>query len=414
MEKPTNIERRRNPFIGPPFQDCPECGRRGSYGVFLTVSESDYRRRCTECGHESRIELPSLEKKLVYLDQFAISSMAAAIKAGDEDRWSDLWTLLDRLVHLQLIACPASLFHYEESVVWKFYESTRSFYERLSAGLAFEDYEVIRRFQLHSHAVSWAAGRGSEAPAIDLGNALIGDRTTWQPRLLVGARLGTTKEEIEELRRLRDEVATGMGEVFKRWQSEKPTYEEIFEEESHAYGRSIIQVFSQHLQELIDAGEGHAPPMSSLATAPTASVVIMTVRDALVSGGIDPEEASAKAYEYLLSNTLQKVPFNWISSSLYASIARKAAGGQKKLPTRGLANDIRMVSSLLPYCDVMFLDKECVAHLQEAPTNELLERFETVVYSLSSLDAFTAYLAEIEKSPPAGHLDLVAEFYGPP
>ena len=154
--------------------------------------------------------------------------------------------------------------------------------------------------------------------------------------------------------------------------------------------------------------------MVPFATAPTAAMIIMTVRDAFVKAGVDSTEAPSKAYEYLLSDTLQHVPFNMISSSMYASIARKAAAEQKKLPTRGLANDIRMVSSLLPYCDVMFLDNECGAHLHEAPTNELLERFDTTVHSLSSLDAFTDHLKEIEGSAPTGHLDLVAEFYGPP
>ncbi len=235
--------------------------------------------------------------------------MAGVIKAGDRDRWSELLELLDRLVHLQLIASPASLFHYEESVVWKFYEPARSLYERLSAGLAFQDYEVIRRYQLHAHAQLWVAGKGSESPAIELGDALVGDHTAWQPRLLVGARLGTTDAEVDELRRLRDEIATGMAEVFQRWQTERPTYGEVFEEESGAYGKAIIQVFSHQLQEVIDAGGGNAPPTASLATAPAAAVAIMTVRDALVKSGIDAEKAPAKAYEYLLSDTLKSVPF---------------------------------------------------------------------------------------------------------
>ncbi len=73
-----------------------------------------------------------------------------------------------------------------------------------------------------------------------------------------------------------------------------------------------------------------------------------------------------------------------------------------------------MVSSLLPYCDVMFLDKECAAHLHEAPTRDLLDRFSTAIYSLSSLDEFKEYLEGIERSAPQDHLDLVDEFYGRP
>jgi hypothetical protein len=346
------------------------------------------------------------------MDQFAISSMAATSQGTHDGRWSALLSRLEHLVQLQLVACPASLFHYEESVVWKFYEATREIYERLSAGLAFQDYEAIRRVQLFEHAKLWSGGKGTARPRLHLDDVLIGDRSAWQPRLEIQARVSTTIEEIEELRRLREEVASGMEEVFARWQFEKPSFETVFREEARAYGPAIIHAFARHVAAKIEAGEGHVPAGFPFAAAPSAALIIMTIRDALLQAGVAADEAPEKAYEYLLSGNLCFVPFNELSASLYAAIARKAAAGQKKLPTRGLANDIRMVSSLLPYCDAMFLDNECAAYLREAPLNELVAQYETRVFSLSSLAEFMQYLEDLRDAAPPEHLQLVADVYG--
>ena len=70
---------------------------------------------------------PVLKKKIIYLDQFAISEMMKAFNPKTPafhkiDRfWKVLFCKLDRLLRLQAICCPDSDFHEDESLLWPEY-----------------------------------------------------------------------------------------------------------------------------------------------------------------------------------------------------------------------------------------------------------------------------------------------------
>ena len=108
---------------------------------------------------------------------------------------------------------------------------------------------------------------------------------------------------------------------------------------------------------------------------------------------------------------MKEVPFNKISSMLYAALARKAAAGRKNPPSQGIVNDVLLISVLLPYCDSMFIDKECYGYLNEEPLKSKLD-FNTRLFSLTNRDEFIDYLDEIEKSAPKGQISKIAEVYG--
>jgi hypothetical protein len=114
-------------MISPPYIKCPNCGK-NSFGV-LIVNPHSYIRRCKDChfpfkdSRSAVFPLPELSKKLIYIDQFAVSNMMKAInpktrahKKGSIDQfWQILFEKLYRLSNLQLIICPASSFHFQES-----------------------------------------------------------------------------------------------------------------------------------------------------------------------------------------------------------------------------------------------------------------------------------------------------------
>lgn len=107
-------------FIGPPYQDCPSCGS-DRFGR-LWVQAQAVVRKCAACGFSARTELPQIQKKLIYLDQFAISNMMKALdqkhpanKQARDQGWLSLFERLDRLTKLQLTVCPESPAHEIES-----------------------------------------------------------------------------------------------------------------------------------------------------------------------------------------------------------------------------------------------------------------------------------------------------------
>src|SRR5882762_7984011 len=115
-------------FISGPFRKCPKCGAE-QFGV-LMVSGKHYIRRCREraCWHTQRINLPGISKKIIYLDQFAISNMMKALnpevkgheRAAADPLWRELFEALDVVCKLQLVVCPDSNEHRNESLLSPF------------------------------------------------------------------------------------------------------------------------------------------------------------------------------------------------------------------------------------------------------------------------------------------------------
>ena len=63
-----------------PFKTCPQCGAQefGVYGVHGCM----YRRRCRACWHGAEFPLWPLSRKIIYIDQFAISDMMKTLNSA--------------------------------------------------------------------------------------------------------------------------------------------------------------------------------------------------------------------------------------------------------------------------------------------------------------------------------------------
>ena len=117
-------------FVNTPYIECPKCGSK-AFGI-LSIYEDRYLRRCKNClfpkanEKSAHTPLPRLKKKVIYIDQMAISNMmkilnpeTKAYKKGSVDEfWFLLFNKLDYLSKLQLIICPDSEFHEEESLLF--------------------------------------------------------------------------------------------------------------------------------------------------------------------------------------------------------------------------------------------------------------------------------------------------------
>jgi hypothetical protein len=93
-------------------------------------------------------------------------------------------------------------------------------------------------------------------------------------------------------------------------------------------------------------------------------------------------------------------------------VSRKAQAGQARPPSRGMINDVQVVSALLPYCDAMFLDNEMAGLLGEEPLRTSLN-WGTRIFSWNTRDRFLEYLDEIKAAIPQEHVARVETVYGP-
>jgi hypothetical protein len=376
------------------------------------VNRHNYVRRCHECRKAKAISLPPVNRRLIYLDQLALSNLAKAqdneSPTSEEERfWAAMLERLSRLVRLQLVGCPQSNFHEEEGLVWRGYESLRAMGRLLSAEIDFHDYTVIRNGQLFLHSQLWEQGRGDQIPSLNVNQVLYGDPSAWQPRLLVDVKPGINDELIQELNDARAAENQGLAGVWATWRGQEVSFDDRAEEEAQSYGPVVL--------ELIVARAAAIAAMPAGATSQlindSAALTFLSVQSGLRKAGVPEERLAARAAEYLRSKSLINVPFNYISSLLYAALARRARAGQKGV-SKGMTNDIRMISTLLPYVDAMFVDQECHVLLTENPIPQRLN-YDTQVFSHRNKEECIAYLDGVESSAAPECLSLIHEVYGP-
>jgi len=136
-------------MITAPWRKCPSCGK-DKFGVHI-IDGSRVMRRCRDCWHKQYYHLPKLRKKIIYLDQFVVSNLMKlenpAVKGHitvvADPFWRDLHDLLFQLRHLQMICCPDSGSHVQESRTSPFNSQLKKTYEQLSGGTTFTSFESI-------------------------------------------------------------------------------------------------------------------------------------------------------------------------------------------------------------------------------------------------------------------------------
>lgn len=405
-------------FINKPYIKCPNCGKK-SFGV-LSIYSYHYARRCFECRYEKSFKLPPIPKKIIYLDQFVISEMMKSInpklnKTNKVDPFFRvLFEKLDRLNKLQVIVCPESTIHFDESVVSTYYPALKRMYEQLAHNFTFYDPETIKRFQIIEDFKGWI---GQPKKIIDIGTILMGngDLDGWQSRLYISVDLRSQNPTLaNDLRRLRDQGSELVNKVFQRWQTEKTKkFNDWYEEERYAYGPAMIRSYLKSLFEFNAIATGKIPLTINNIGGLTSNVsVIMTIiHRKLRELGFSDEEGVKKSIEYFQSESIKNIPYIKLSSMLFAALAVETKFGRKKPPSRGIMNDVEIIASYSPYCDAMLIDKECQRLLKRG-LKETKNTLQTKIFSQNDKVEFIEYLDQIEKSTSKKHLMKVKEVYG--
>jgi hypothetical protein len=147
--------------------------------------------------------------------------------------------------------------------------------------------------------------------------------------------------------------------LFERWQTEKPTFEQVLKEELAAFGKARIQASIFALQEYVDSIIRNDIEANFNISLSFGMRHFMEINRTFDRYGISRNDCTRKIFEFWSWSEIEKLPSHRISAYLFAAIAARLAAGQKKIPTQGLNNDIRAISTFAPYVDAMFIDIEC-------------------------------------------------------
>ncbi|MFH2051417.1 MAG: hypothetical protein ABIK96_03015 [bacterium] len=365
--------------------------------------------------------LPPLSKKVIYLDQMAISNMMKAIHpdtpattlAKLDPFWLEAYKKLDVVCRLQLAVCPSSDFHRRESQLWgEKFEPLREMYRHLSGGVSFADHLTIQRFQVEARLLSTLTGDPFDSGHPAACSVFYGEVHGWWNRVRISVNLNYDPAWIEEYAANRERVRTGLESIFARWRSDKhKSFDDWYREEAAAFGPSIFQAYQRRVAGILAARlHGQAITLDDLMD--WATTVMTTLRSICIEHGVSAADVPTYIREYLHSDAILELPFNRISSLIWAAIARKAAAGQKAPPNEGMATDVDLISCHLPYCDAMFVDNACRAYLAEEPVAGRLG-YNTRIYSQRTIGEFLAYLDEIRNAPPPYVVECAKDLYGP-
>jgi hypothetical protein len=323
----------------------------------------------------------------------------------------DLFDRLDRLSKLQLIVCPTSTIHEEESVVYHGFESLRRIYEQLSRGIAFRDPITMERWQLLRHVVSWIEGRPDEEPVLEREEAIHGDLNGWTEVFLITAHGKVPAERLAELGRQRDETSRELETFVASIRSRSAfDFRQQLDVEVVASGKAILEAVGRHLAQLVAVERGELTPSPDLLLPPNGSITYFALQRIFEGRGCTEAESHQRIREYLTSPSLAAVPGIRIGALLWAMVARKIRSGMKRV-TRGTVYDIEAISTVLPFSDATYVDDQMRGYLAEKVCQERL-RYPCQVFSSGTRQAFLQYLDTIESSASTEHRALVASVYG--
>ena len=407
-------------LIAGPFHPCPQCGQVELGTLFLRGNI--HARRCRSCFHKDKERLPPLAKKLIYLDQMVFSGIAKELDPvwrektqRRDDFWLEAFDQIDRLVKLQLIVCPDSPVHDEESSYDDRFESVlRRLYEHLASDVSLHCPHQVLMAQLWEAFEAWSTDRDPDWSRITRDAVVDGHLDRWSDRLLLTVNMGHWPGRIESRRDSRTCAHEALQRLWKRWASESQvSFEARFQAERRGVADAALESYVTYVQRLGRMTTGVATVVDPLELTPGWPVQFVTgLLSRLEKRGVPKEAQLHQARRFLYSEPALCAPQNHLCALLYASLARRAALGQKRAPSRGTSNDIDFISAYLPYCDAMFIDNEFAQLLSEEPLATAVKEHPTRIFSTRSRDDFLTYLSALEAGAESDHVVLVARTYG--
>ena len=317
------------------------------------------------------------------------------------------------LSKLQLIICPDSETHRQESALAPFASSLREIYELLSHGTTFHASTNVLEQQLGRYLSNWIAGRPEEAMPIDAREVTNGPIDGWQERFRISVHGIGEDDWVEELRRARGQGSEAMERIFEGWRAlDAFDFESVFRRELGGFGVSTIQEHLRSVQHQLRIMKGDEPFDLNAMLPSSSTTLLLSVQHRLRESGVPEDDIWIRTAEFFVTPTLDRVPYLKISCMLFAAMARKAAvGGQRRPPNRGALADVRTISTVLPYCDAIFIDNEMANYLREEPLRSEIQ-WGTRVFSTNTREDFMAYLVDIRNEASEEHVGLVRQVYG--
>lgn len=375
---------------------------------------------------ETMVLDPPHLKKVIYLDQFAISEIVNAIDPQSKAHkrvdpfWRQAFEALERVSKLQLVVCPWSPIHQDESLLSGRFERLQRMYEHLANGVRFNRPNDVELHQLTPALSAWLDSKEPPAPDVNPARITSGALHRWHGRFRVSVSMDHSAQEVQALRQRRTRLHGSLSRWFEecRQRSDK-TFEHALRIEQDGYRDVLLETYRHRekrqteLLRQVEAATGEPYPFElespvSLLGGP-GNDLLYVILETLKRRGIAQSAFGERIGEFLNSKHFRSMPIVRTSTRLFALIAHAAANHQKTPPDEGTASDIDLVSAYLPYCDAMMIDKRTRLMLEQG---KYAESYPCRLFSRNTGEKFLGYLRTIEEEADPLVLSLVRSTYG--
>lgn len=379
-------------FITGPYDECPACEAEDAFGL-LSVGRTSYVKRCRECFETQTLTLPVLDKRMIYLDQHAISHLSKSLHPDSKHKydldkpathfgfWGEVFAKLDRLHKLQLAVCPISPVQRSESLLdSRLTDQLKTVSEHLAGEVSFRDEFGIRMMQLSEAMDAFLSGDPVEH---DRNQVVNGNLDHWLDKIRISVDMGLADLEREETRADREKN-------FRSLEAQREAILASPKQDFDGYFRDLLQ----QSRELLDGRMARTVMSRSLE-----------------KFGVPEDDWAQTVDDFSSSDQMREMPQLRLWAGLFAAYDVEVVEQRAPDLKASLYFDFIGISSYLPYSDAFFLDRECARLLNEARENGEVP-WTTRIFTIDLKDEFLAYLEEVEDSAPEGHHDLVERVYG--
>jgi len=315
-----------------------------------------------KCRSISRVELPEIRKKIVYLDTSVVSGIGRAQARGDDGRspYIALFEALRDAVAQNLIVCPSSSIVEAEAELMPKYADAIINVGKVLGDPGMKDPLFVQQAQLGRALRMFLEGTpASPAADVQLADVLPSEVHKWhsvcfpvvriptRPEFIDGTRIGKLSEADEARKRYRYYADQGL------------SFKKVAKIESSLWGVTLVgdgNFINAAKRAVLEGRITDARVSRVLTVMPTISKFALLIEDDL---NCSSEEAYHRAAEFLMSDHAAATPYARIRGLLHAELAMRfrstsRVNGRQPEPSDGF--DVEHMATFVPYVDVFVAD----------------------------------------------------------
>jgi hypothetical protein len=353
------------------------------------INDLTYVRRCNECDYSDVLDLPDPQKKIIYLDQFAISSLVKVGLGRAGPVWQRVRHSLDKAIRAQAIICPHSEIHKSESVLSsKLKDQLKDLYRQISLNRSFRSpleiqqhhiREALKLFELDSPYSTWPRWRYilEDSPNI------------WNPDFFVTVKTDFVSNRADTARKVKQDLLRQLAITNPIFRASENTFEQQYALEVHQAAKNIAILFKNDIKLIADAQTSEDRAWAFLRGSAYSDIMRLILRY-FEKRGYRGVQVYEKAAVFLVSPRFEEMPHIRTSAAIWAGLIREVHYGAPDVSPSDF-NDVEAISHYAPYCDAMLIDNRMRNLLTTNPVKDKI-RLTTSFFSSKTLEDFIAYL----------------------